>query len=188
MVYLRIVEVLILWFENLDSITFDYAKFDEITSIFDKINKNFSPDEDVQGILSCLKSEEEKEQMVNLYKILALIDAWSGKLQLYKSKIVEMAEHLIETLKDADIFSHAHTRLNSIVFKILCLNWQRLVKEDSYLMCKFSNFIIAYMKCSLPKLIDTVDVLKKNKDTLIQSHNSDGRLEYKFTVKDNEVI
>ena len=154
MIYLRIVEILIMWIANLDSITFNYTKFDEILSIFDRVNKDFQPDDDVEEVLQKLKSDKERAQINNLNKIIELIEEWSHVLLFPSTQVVYLAEHLIETLDDADLYNHAHTRLNAVVFRILCKDFQNLAKNDTFLMCRFTNFILGYLKCKMPKILD----------------------------------
>ena len=55
-------------------------------------------------------------------------------------------------------------------------------------MCRFTNFVLAYMKCELPKLVSLQDLLNKPKNMTIDSQLNKNRGAYKFTVKSNEVV
>lgn len=188
MIYLRVVEILILWIANLDSITFDFGKFGQIIAVFDKVSQEFTPDEEVEELLASMTDKKQMLLTHNIYKIIDLIECWIPYLQLDIYQIKHLAEHLIETLEDPDLYNHAHMRLNSIVSQVVYNNWSALIKSDNFLMCRFSNFIISYMKLSLPKKLDFSTLLKS--ETLLQFDNNrvNEVLEHRITVKENEVL
>lgn len=163
MIYLRVVEILILWIANLDSITFDFGKFSKIIAVFDKVSKEYVPDEEVEELLEKMTDQKQKLLTNNIYKIIDLIESWIPYLQLDIYQIKHLAEHLIETLEDPDLYNHAHIRLNSIVSQVVYNNWSALIKSDNFLMCRFSNFIIAYMKLNMPKKLDFAALIKSEK-------------------------
>lgn len=163
MIYLRVVEVLIIWIANLDSITFDFGKFSNIISAFDKVSKEYTPDEEVEELLEKMADKKLRLLVLNIYKIIDLIECWIPYLQLDIYQIKQLAEHLIETLEDPDLYHHAHIRLNSIVSQVVYNNWTAIIKSDNFLVCRFSNFIIAYMKLNMPKKLDLKEIAKSEK-------------------------